>query len=117
MTNERKSPDTRHLKTYQEAQEYQLSEWVQGRPWHNPFDHDSTRHDGDKSRGECCPDFSCCEPNMMASKEARKAFAEAKDEDRMRLLFGFLAGLTSQIGDEEIYVAGDPDLEKSGSLQ
>lgn len=117
MGNDLRERDTSHLKTYREAVEYQLSEWVEGRPWHNPFDHDDTRHDGNTSHGECCPDFSCCSPHMMASEEARKAFADAKGEDRTRLLFGFLGGLVNDIDGPKTYVAGDPDVEKSENVQ
>lgn len=83
------------MNTYDEAQEYQLSEWVAGRPWHNPFDHDDTRHDGDKMHGECCPDFSCCQPSMLAPKEAREAFAKAGDKERMGMLGMLLSGVVS----------------------
>ena len=83
------------MKTYKEAQEHQLSEWVAGRPWHNPFDHDDVRHDGDTMRGECCPDFSCCRPSMLAPKEAREAFAKSGDSERMGMLGMFLSGAVS----------------------
>jgi len=83
------------MKTYQEAQDHQLSEWVKGRPWHNPFNCDDTRHDGDTSEGECCPDFSCCEPSMLAPEEARKAFAKSGNETRMGMLGMFLSGMVA----------------------
>jgi hypothetical protein len=111
--------DTSHLKTYREAVEYQLQEWLAGRPWHNPFDPDDTRHDGDTGRGECCPDFSCCAPHMMASEEARRAFAISSCDARMGMLFGFLGGLVQEVKPDPKadYLAGDPDVEKSGDLQ
>ena len=43
---------------------YQLEEWVRGNPMHNPI------------RDECCPDFSCCQGDMM-EEEVRKRFANA----------------------------------------
>ena len=43
-------------KTYKERDLYQLDEWVKGNPIHNNVD------------DECCPDFSCCRPELLAPK-------------------------------------------------
>ena len=43
----------------------QLDEWVKGNSIHN------------KERDECCPDFSCCTPELLAPEEKRKEFAKA----------------------------------------
>lgn len=101
------SEATEHLKSYAEASEYQLSEWVEGRPWHNPFDHDGTRHDGDTTKGECCPDFSCCNPNMLAPRKAREAFAKADEGVRFEMLGMFLGGALQDATDAKIHIAGD----------
>ena len=85
------------MKTYLEAREHQLREWVAGRPWHNPFNHDDTRHDGDTSQGECCPDFSCCQPSLLAPQAAREAFAKADDETRFKMLGMFLSGCVAEV--------------------
>lgn len=95
------------MKTYKEAQDHQLSEWVAGRPWHNPFNHDNTRHDGDTRQGECCPDFSCCVPEMLATEAARKAFAKAGIDTRMEMLGMFLGGaVQAETNNDKIYIAG-----------
>ncbi|WP_170759919.1 hypothetical protein [Ruegeria lacuscaerulensis] len=94
------------LTTYRQACEYQLSEWVAGRPWHNPFNHDNTRHDGDRSEGECCPDFSCCNPDMLAPKEAREAFANAGDDTRFEMLGMFLGNMAQSETDAKVHIAG-----------
>lgn len=66
-------------KNYKERCEEQLDEWVKGNPIHNKID------------DECCPDFSCCKPELLASDEHRKAFKAANDEQRESFLFSFFS--------------------------
>lgn len=58
----------------------QLASWVEGKPIHLPE--------------QCCPDFSCCRPELLAPKEVREVFAAAYKADneavKMRMLMGFL---------------------------
>ena len=49
--------------------EEQLELWVQG---------DSLCPN---TNGDCCPDFSCCHPDLLVSEEKRRAFLDAKDRD------------------------------------
>lgn len=81
--------------------EYQLKKWVEGTSLHNPV------------RDECCPDFSCCNGNIMPV-EAREKFAEAyanDDESTMWSILGMgLAGLASD-NDINIHVAGEDGTE------
>jgi len=60
----------------------QLESWLKGMSIHN----DST--------DECCPDFSCCEPSLLASKEDRQLFYNAWHNGQRdivnRMLMGFL---------------------------
>jgi hypothetical protein len=83
--------------TYAEAQAHQMSEWLEGRPWHNPWGPDGSygeeRHDG-----ECCPDFSCCRPDLIWPKARRLAFASASEADRHHMLLGALSTLTRDHG-------------------
>lgn len=69
----------------------QLERWVVGESVHN-----------DES-GECCPDFSCCQPRLLASKEERKAFAEADrrgdEKSKLTMLGGFLGAAISLAAD------------------
>ena len=87
---------------YHEAAEYQLREWAEGRPWHNPWspngEYGTSRHDG-----ECCPDFSCCAPACLWSRERRYAFVAATGAKRSRLLMGALVNLTDP---DKVYVSG-----------
>lgn len=92
------------FKSYKEAQQWQLNEWVAGRSWHNPFAPGGT--EPDPQGGECCPDFSCC-GSPIAPEATRIAFAKADDELRSSMLFSFLGNLVGK----NVYVAGDPDDE------
>ena len=51
---------------YQQRLINQVLLWVEGRPTHNMVD------------DECCPDFSCCEPEMFISARGeRQAYFDA----------------------------------------
>jgi hypothetical protein len=75
----------------------QLEKWVQGESVHNT------------ERDECCPDFSCCQPELLAPKVTREAFAKAYREGGAdsqivsEMLIGFLAGFTGK----NVHVAGN----------
>jgi hypothetical protein len=72
----------------------QLERWVAGEPIHN--------HD----REECCPDFSCCRPQLLAPLAVRRAFLMADEKTRERMLFGFLAAALPLMTERAVYVAG-----------
>ena len=78
----------------------QLERWVKGESVHN------------STTDECCPDFSCCSPNLLWPKEKRVAFAEASveedDEKTFEMLMGGLGNLLEQEGlDKDVRIAGD----------
>ena len=77
----------------------QMAEWVSGNPLHND------------TLDECCPDFSCCKPELLASLECRKAFVVADKETRMSFLGTFLGAAMSSMG-EKAHVVGADDPEK-----
>ena len=80
----------------------QLAEWVKGNSIHND------------TRDECCPDFSCCQPELLADEATRTAFEAANDEDRMQFLGMFLgAGMAAMMPEKKVYIAGvdDPEAE------
>lgn len=63
---------------YKEALAWQTEEWLAGRPWHNTHDpiSDDQYEKGAPQRhmanyGECCPDFSCCNPELLTPKSER----------------------------------------------
>lgn len=92
---------------YAEAAEYQLREWVEGRPWHNPWSPaNQIPSYTDKAEGECCPDFSCCCPDMIWPRKKREAFAGASGEARYGMLIGALVAVTAG---ENVHVAGSEE--------
>lgn len=72
------------FKSYDESVQHQLKEWLEGRPWHN------THSD------ECCPDFSCCHPDLLWAEDMRKQFVEARGEDRSAMLMSSLGCLLTK---------------------
>ena len=56
-----------------------------------------------KSEGECCPDFSCCQPSMAVQISVREAFVAASPKDREKFLMGFLGGV---VQGKNVYIAG-----------
>ncbi len=77
----------------------QLDLWVSGRSVH------------DTEADQCCPDFSCCQPTLLAPQHEREAFARLSQEDRMPILGTFLArafqfGVELMGSDKKIYIAG-----------
>ncbi len=80
----------------------QLDNWVAGTSLHRIAD-------GLKD-GECCPDFSCCMPTLLAPLEVRQAFAAGGDAIRGKFLGVFLgAMLKHAMPDDDapkIHVAG-----------
>jgi hypothetical protein len=73
----------------------QLEEWVKGNSIHND------------ERDECCPDFSCCQPDLLADEKARlifvKAFKENDQETQNSMLMMFLGNL---LKNENVHIAG-----------
>ena len=72
----------------------QLRRWVEG---------DSVHNGATKSDGECCPDFSCCQPDALAPKAAREKFAAANESDRSGMTMHFLG---CALANENVYIAG-----------
>lgn len=87
--------------TYEESLKYQTDEWVAGRPWHNTVS------------DECCPDFSCCRPDMMWDANARRVFASADKVTQRRMMMG---GLQALLADEPVHVV-DPDAHSGATKQ
>lgn len=75
--------------------EKQLELWVKGKSIHN------------NERDECCPDFSCCQPHLLAPEHERKAFSEVcrKNDGKTKtsMLIEFLGRAFSS---QKVYVAG-----------
>ena len=76
--------------------EEQLEKWINGESVHN-----------DK-RDECCPDFSCCEPELLADRELReryrRAVAEKDEPTQLNILSIFLSAAFQT---KDLYITGD----------
>jgi hypothetical protein len=61
--------------------------------------------------GECCPDFSCCKPELLAPIEARRAFINGTEEQRARWLMSFLgAAIAAHDSKKRVYITrGEPE--------
>ena len=77
--------------------EQQLHFWEKGQSYHI-------------KGGECCPDFSCCNPKLLAPQEVRTLFVSAVNKEnsalRYRLLGEFLSKLVGTIPDKRVHIAG-----------
>lgn len=81
----------------------QTALWVQGRSIHNT------------ERDECCPDFSCCTPELLAPLEERKRFhlAELAGDEKLKneMLMGFLGKMikSAKLDPIKVHIAGQMD--------
>ncbi len=48
-----------------------------------------------RAAGVCCPDFSCCKPELAAEPEVRRAFAASNEDERMAFIGAFLQAAIS----------------------
>ena len=76
--------------------EEQLQLWVAGESVH-------VRSSGDEGY-ECCPDFSCCEPDMLVPVEIRKAFQVASTEARQKYLMTFLSDIITTKTNTRVHI-------------
>ncbi len=61
----------------------QKRRWVAGESVHND------------ERDECCPDFSCCNGELLAPQQEREKFAGASEDLRAAMLSVFLGRISS----------------------
>jgi hypothetical protein len=85
------------IKTHEE----QLRLWVEGKSVHVKVN----RKPPDD--WECCPDFSCCHPELQQPKEVRKAFVNTTQEKKNELLMFFLGEFIEKcVPDQRVHIAG-----------
>lgn len=88
-------------KTEKESIDYQLEQWVKGKPIH------------DHIRDKCCPDFSCCHPNLLAPEEIRKKFAEASKAGGIKTAYlikiTFLVSAMAADLNKNVHIAGETE--------
>lgn len=74
----------------------QLQKWLAGQ----------SVHMGERPDGQCCPDFSCCQPQLLAPEAERRVFVE-RPEVRDQLCMGFLGRALAEMGKaDEVHIAG-----------
>lgn len=72
----------------------QLALWLEGENVH-------------AAAGECCPDFSCCKPEIAAPADERRAFVD-HPEARIGMLMTFLGrAIQHHYEGKTAYIAGD----------
>ena len=74
----------------------QVELWVSGESVHN------------EDMDECCPDFSCCRPELMVDFEVRLRFKEQPGE-RDGMLMQFLGRLVASEGVDAHITGGETD--------
>ncbi len=57
---------------YRERARVQALKWAMGKPYHNRVD------------DECCPDFSCCRPDMFEEDDAKRWATYHKEYGRQQ---------------------------------
>lgn len=77
--------------------EEQLIQWLNGKSLH--------RHIDGVTGGECCPDFSCCKPELKATIEERRAFVVARRPMQEKFLTVFLGRLIQLEGRKDTKIA------------
>lgn len=78
----------------------QLRRWVAGEPTH-------VAARPPVKGTECCPDFSCCVPELLRPAEERAEFAAASESRRHAMLMGYLgAMLRKSAPDKNVWVIG-----------
>lgn len=65
-------------------------------------------------RGECCPDFGCCNPTLMWSKEKREAFVAADAQKREAMMMGSVVALLSSQDVDAVVLPAPPTAACSG---
>jgi hypothetical protein len=77
--------------------------WVEGKSVHVRMSAKYKAMTGDEY--QCCPDFSCCEPQLLAPVGVRKAYAAASRKGKDKFLGHFLGALVKkQAPDERVYI-------------
>lgn len=76
----------------------QLDQWVDGASIHRNVSH--------LIGGECCPDFSCCKPHLLAPRAIRVAFRSADQKTRTQFLSHFLVALIEKLPVKVVIIDG-----------
>lgn len=87
------------MSDYKERREIQLKNWLEGISIHNHTDN------------ECCPDYSCCKPELLQPVKIRKEYIKADEEQRSIMEFDFmLKGIKKEYPKKVIQISFDSNL-------
>lgn len=75
----------------------QVAEWIDGRSV------------CPSTTGECCPDFSCCQPKLQWPVDKRRKFAAADQGPREKMMMGSIGALLSGSGVRNHVTRGVPE--------
>lgn len=87
----------------------QLAAWEEGMSVHRfaPDEDASHNLNGAELGGECCPDFSCCQPKLLQPVAIRRAFRAASEDGRLRFLGAFVSAMMADAAPgTTVHVAG-----------
>lgn len=96
--------------------EQQVDLWVEGNSVHNNNRYIRITNDRNEvvkvvkmEGGECCPDFSCCHPELLWDETTRRLFKNAGDKLRSKMLGMSMSALFSAHGmkKEDVHIAGE----------
>lgn len=82
----------KYLRKYRRTCGEQLASWYVGKPIHNEY------------ADECCPDFSCCHPEMLWPKEKREKFITSSHREQEEMLVSELPA-HPQVKDKNVHFA------------
>ena len=86
-----------------DTREEQLEEWLKGNSVH-------LRIQGSKYvEYECCPDFSCCQPKLLADKKIREQYVISDQRGRNKFLGIFLGAAVAMSSDKKVHIAGQDE--------
>jgi hypothetical protein len=83
------------------SDEEQIARWVRGESVHRRFTRTFVDVNGlpvgTEAADECTPDFSCCDPALLAAPEVRQAFALAPGPEKLGFLGSFLGAMIARM--------------------
>jgi hypothetical protein len=53
---------------------------------------------------ECCPDFSCCKPKLLATREVRESFLKGNEELRSAMCLTFLGSMLDTLPECSVHI-------------
>jgi hypothetical protein len=109
--------------TYAERFKKQTEDWVNGNSVHNDDadidivdENDNVISTMKIKGGECCPDFSCCKPQLKWPLEMRQKFVAADESTKQTMMFSMALPtllMDANIDPEDVSVLSEVNESKS----